>query len=721
MADRLQNMTTRQYRDECIEKKVLDIALYSNSPQANRSRRSAGELGWEPIKHEMTNGVKPHTWHWRVVYMPWLQNGVRQPVNYVNYARVFKHAEPVEQGVFVRQGLSQMITFNDQKYIPMTAEDNKAFRDRLYTRLNVPWQLPYIDVWETAIGQSEMYLGRYWLSDTAVDGCEGMIGVFSDARVRNYEKPIAGRWIKTHQDPYYSPFEECHFNKNGDGNIATITTQDKNNRYFVEDWRGSRAIRPQRDKHWTCWDMMLYLWSSRVEYGQSPLAIEIEPPSESDAAWSLWKRVAGDVQKPELNISGLTVSEAIEKIIEASGDFTWTLVPPASPEQKWKIKVFHYTRYLCYGYANANNLVDVVMPNRDIWLPQRDRPVMTSKVNVNDLQGSEHGSQRVGHYILIGDPIIVESTFSTAEYEDWSTANKNAVTQEPVATMEWTGNAAAFQAAYNATVGSKKKKLEAAIAADDVTYRVCSLKRGVASLVNPDAGYAFASSDGSFIQQRRPFLPYRLPQPSSGANDPVEANEKPDIIVWISKPTVPIKWIIAGSEDDTVSGGYQIDPVTGGIRFRNPLVDVSTWTAYHVRVTACIELDERLMIEVGRKGYMGKSAMEVTRGRYKLGMRWNALMMDGVTTANGIIIDNRDEMEDDLRAIFAEMDRFKCSNRFDIPWVERHYRVGDWVGYLKSPNESIGDIRTTEMAVVGVIIDYQNDKTSIRTDNWRQA
>lgn len=708
MADRLQGKTTRKF-DGYIYPPNIQVRLATH--EVNYQRTSCRYLGFVPIRHEMTNGYQPNLWTFKYIFFAGDKQD-RRTVDYANFEEVIKTFMPKQKPMYLYSGFSENLAFNDLD--PMSASDKAAFLSRLNTNLSEKTQIPYVDIWDAAVAGSDKFLGRHWLTNISVDGFQGIVLTFADARARNYEKSIVGKWLNLSQAVVYSPYDDAVFNANGQGNMATIDGTRPDNREFQEDWRGSEQIDTTGVHKWTCWDMLLYLWSEQASVNRNSLVQFIAKPTTDSPAWKMWKTYGG-YRTPEIDISGLSIAEALDAIIRASGEFSWTLEPPANNESsRWEMRPFHLCRYTTYSYSGSQTDLDRAMPSRSLTLPDRDS-TLAGAVMVNDLRADMQSTQRLGHLVYRGAKIIVETTFSTDGDDDYSCADKNATTGSGTATLEWTGDTSAFQTAYAGATGSKQKKLNAAMAADDVAYRVCALKRTVQ--------YKFAPTDGSWIPARRELMPYRLPQPSGSANDPVEANEQPDIIVWIRKPNAS-EWILATSKQGAeLVGSWTIDPKTGGIRFANALVDVATWTAWDVKITAAIELDERLMVEIGRSDFFGKSAV-MDNLKHRFGVRWNALMVDDTTIANGIIVNDRQKLYDEAMARFAEFDRERCSAVFNIPWPERYISVGDWIGELRSGQTNSQNpnphSRTTEMAVVGVVIDYQGLSTEIKTENWKQ-
>lgn len=726
MADRLAGITTRLYSDYIVPPKII-ISAKTHNKTANE--QTAAQLGWNPIRLEYTNGVNPSVMMFKLEFLDG-NTGERQYADAANFEGTIKYFRPSTTTRVQRTGFSKI--GNISALSPMTEEQQIAFKARVQHRLSIPEQLAYVDIYDDSTASGRLYLGRFWLSNISVEKFDSIILTFADARYRCYEKPIIGRWVENTQQYVFAPHLQCIFNPNGDGNMADVISSQPTNRWFVEDWRGSQPLDPTKAKKWSCWDMILYLWHHQYAY-------EIEQPTDNDPSWAVWKKFAG-FKTPTVDVSGMNGAEAIDAVMRASGDFSYTLIPQVK-DKRWRCRPYHLVRYRTYDqpqgsessidyreYNRSMRSIDNAEPAKYIVLPDRGAKLDGHRVNVGDISLDEQSTARIGHLVLVGDPIIIESTFSTNGAYDLSCMPANSSTGSSVATLEYAGDLSAFQTAYNAAIGagkSRKLALLDAQAADDVAYKVVSLKRGITSAINSQAGYGFAPSDGTFSWERRPFLPYRLPKPTGTANDPTEANEKPEILVWFKKNT-DADWKLAGSPQDGVTGGYSIDPVTGGIRFKNPMIyDYAGWTAYDIMVTACIELDERLMCEAYHLDYLGKSYYEQTHGKYRMGIRWNSMDIDATTVTSEIPIDDRDELSDECIARFGQLDRTRASARIEIPWAEYYYTVGDWIGEIRSgvtqsynPKPSA---RSVDMPIVGVVIDYQGMTTEIRTENWRQG
>lgn len=722
--------STRKMDGACIEAPSLNVYISSKYG----ARKISGsydiqDLGWVPLSEQYFSGAQPSIVVFRQSWIPatFSASGSDEPADIVNINRVADIFRPKQATTRTRIGFSKYdASASNSK--PTTAVERVAFRQRLHKQMIFDEQ-SFIDLYDANCLGGEKYLGRYWL--LSIGGCtlDGALLTFADARFINFNKPMMGRWIYSfwNSDRQFSPDYRTEFNAGGNGNYVgnQNSANVKNNFLFTDDFRFGSTVA----NWWSIWDMLQYLFAQDYVF-------DIETPTLND---NLAFHTDSFDQYPDLDITGMTITEALDAIIRSAGDYNWTIVPTADGSTKhWKLKIYEYSRWEDDRDSEIFENDKAIMVKRNIYLPAAGATLANSDANIVDLALDENIGQRTGHMIALGEHITVETTFSTDGNYDYSCQvagpdGMGTPNGSGVATMEWVGNLTGFAAAYNAAIAggaSKSAALATAMRVDENAYRVCALKITLASTANPKGGYAFIPADGTYLDGKRRLLPYRLPRPlTTGISVPADSNERPNAILWVRKPTTTT-WYNADTDKGRamIGGSWSIDPEVGGVRFAMPLCVITgtSFDTYDLMLTAALDLDERLRAETYRKDWTWKTSLITPPNDKQLryAMRWNALIDLG-TNYTEIVIDNRNELRDYATAQFGRANRNRISAQFTVDWPERIYTVGDWLDEIHSgsgESTSLVPVGKRELgaAIVGVEVDYQNMVTRVRCENWRQ-
>ncbi len=728
MARLTSDKTTRVASGSSIS--AADLTLFFDSTGGENDISTScdpRDLGWHPLMQQMVCGPAPSLFTFRQAFIPaaYSASGVNEPANIVNVKRITDIFRPDPAGTIRRQriGFSKYDSSASNSKPPTTSEI-EIYRQRLHFAYPVAGY-PELDIYDRATNVSnELFLGRYYLSSNAGRSMDGAILAFADARFLNYNKPMWGVWVAdSNGTRRFSRDNRCHFNPNGFGNKATAqnTGNAQLDYLFTNDWK--YKISNSSDNAWSLWDMLMYIFEQGYVDG-------IETPTATDFEAFY---IDAHYQYLDIDVTALTVTEAIDKIISAAGEYTWTLVPTDSAGAEcWKIAIIEYSRW--QGNEDVNDdMRNEGMPARDIYLPTPGVALALSNANVIDVALDENISMRTGHIIALGEPIEIETTFSTDGNSDYSCIacgpdGGSTINGSGVVTLEWLGNTTAFNNAYNACTGNASEKLAAGMEADENAYRVCALKIGLTSTANPACGYAFLPSNGSYLEGRRRLMPYRLPRPLAGGTKPGDQNERPNALLWIRKPN-DTTWYSADTDKgrDLIGCSWSIDPVVGAVRFAKPVFKLNgtAFDTYDIMLTAVLQLEERLSGDIWRDDWKWKTSLVgSTDKKLKFSMRWNA-MLDVGWNYTEIVQDDRNELTAFSIAQFGKADRNRASAAFTVPWVERIYSVGDWLQYIHIGSSDAGSMvpvqrRELGAAIVGVEIDYQTQETRVRCENWRQ-
>lgn len=692
MSDPLrESITLRSWTNGGVEDLDLRIQTF-NIKSSNSSDKTLGDLQWTPVQLNFTSGVEPSSIVFRVPNDT-LADADASALSLVRTFSYLKVAGFSGRLQSFQRGLSRQSSTTPQLISNRISFDADARERASYDYDD--W--PHIVVKIITRGGKRHHVGTFWLSNVSEGDDNGALMTWSDARWINSRVVLNGAQVRMKEnsnanspDSIFVPDYPLVFNAGGRGNLtlhnpaAGMKASSLQQMYSFcqphEAGNGDVAAR------WALADMLNYVF---VATGGAVKIIR--PTSSNNDSYKMWSQLGGELT-PELSIDGLSITQALDRIITAAGNYGWTIRPRSRYDSN-DVTLWIYEKDWweaddrVVSYANYR---PVVMPSKNLYLPTPGVSVQDADVNVVAHSCDIAFAERYGRVEVVGDPIIVESTFSTDASADRSCLEYDSPATSGTQSLFWQGDEAAFLAAYLAASGSKNSRLKAAMAASNQAYRVVALTSMQTSTYNPVNGYGFASHVNRIASMERNFLPYRLPNPEGTApfSKPGSANEYPNILVWVRKAGAS-EWIMLDETGRSKVSGFDVDPDCGGIRFDSPLLTISgsgastTMTHWDVRVVAAVEFGERLKAEAYREDYDNSTARIISpQGKYRKWLRWNAMDEVGSGTTSAVILDEGDLILGEARRQLCRLERIRVSGRYDIPWCEMMYQVGDRIRYL---------------------------------------
>lgn len=728
-----ESLTLRAWDDGGIDDVDMRLQLFSMS-SASYTDRTLAQLQWTPVAINLTSGQEPSSLMFRIPYDTLTSAdksalAIVRTFSYFQLARFTGKLNSYQRGLS-RQGLAVPQLITTQQTTEADAREQLVFNYSDWPRI----------VAKIVVRNGKLHhLGTFYLSNVSEGDDNGVVATFSDARWLNARKVLTGGFVRLKKtanandwDRVYDPHYPLIFNPGGLGNktirnTTTGATGIAATKEAVSFCQPNEVGDANVTARWTLYDMLQYLWLA----DDGVQGVE-RPTATNNTSFQLFAFLGGEAT-PELSIEGLTITQAIDRIVSAAINYGWTFRPASRYNSNTTVLwLFEKNRWEADDRsASSANQKPVVMPSRDLVLPTPGVAVQAADVNVVSHSCDVAFADRYGRVEVVGDPIIIESTFSTDASEDRACLEYDTTATSGTQSLFWQGDTAAFQAAYIAATGSRQARIQAARQASNVAYCVVALTAHQTSVYNAVNGYGFANHVVRTASLKRQFLPYRLPDiegtaPLSTAGS---ANQYPPMWVWVRKPS-SADWVLLDEEGRRRYGGFDVDPDVGGIRFDTPMVTIAgsgastTFTAWDVRVTAAVEYGEAVKAEAWRADGDGSSARIVTRDKFRKWLRWNALGCDGTTYTSEIVLDECDKALAEAKRRLSQLERIRVSGQFNIPWCEMLYQVGDLIKFLKggSSNAGSGYPPTSfeiGSAVVAVRMNLQGPPytTSIYTEN----